>query len=135
MSPWPPRPPKWSLRTPQWSIKVSHITFLGIESDPVQESSSHQLPAHRKGAGGRGEALRYIYIYIYIPVLARTGKLRNVASGKSANLGRAFVIHLTGAAPDSTRVANALPKLADIRPSNVSHFGTFFIDFEVLELF
>ena len=50
---------------PKWSLKVTKMTVLGRKSDPFQQSTSHQLPVDR-GAGGRGEALRYIYIYIYI---------------------------------------------------------------------
>ena len=40
------------------------MTVLDLKSDPFQESSSHQLPADRKGAGGRGEALRYDIVHM-----------------------------------------------------------------------
>ena len=56
-SKWPPKLPKMNSR----------MTVLGIKSNSVQQSINQRLPADR-GAGGRGEALRYIYIYIYIHI-------------------------------------------------------------------
>jgi hypothetical protein len=41
------------------------MIVFNIKSDPVPQSTSQQFPAS-KGAGGRGEALKYIHIYIYI---------------------------------------------------------------------
>ena len=57
--------PKWSLRVPKWSLKVSKITLLGIKSDPFQQSTSQQFPA-AKGAGGRGEALKYSVVKLIL---------------------------------------------------------------------
>ena len=68
VSHWTPGSPKWCPRYPEWSLKVSKITILGIKSDPFQQSTckscqSYQSPVNQlpvdRGAGGRGEALRY----------------------------------------------------------------------------
>ena len=58
VSPWTPGSPKWCPRYPEWSLKVFKITIVGIKSVPFQQSTCQQLPVDR-GAGGRGEALRY----------------------------------------------------------------------------
>ena len=52
------------------------MIVFGKKSGNFQQSTSQQLPVDR-GAGGRGEALRYIYIYIYIIIMtpARDPKL------------------------------------------------------------
>jgi len=44
---------------PKWSLRVTKMTVVGRKSDPFQQSASQQWPVDR-GAGGRGEALRYI---------------------------------------------------------------------------
>ena len=58
VSPWTPGSPKLCPRHPEWSLKVFKMTILRIKSNPFQQSTCQQLPVDR-GAGGRGEALRF----------------------------------------------------------------------------
>ena len=68
MDPWTPMCPlgvpldpwitKVVPRVPKMEPQGLQMTVSGIKSDPVPQSTSQQFPAS-KGAGGRGEALKF----------------------------------------------------------------------------
>ena len=68
----------YALRVPKWGPKAPQMTHLGTQNDTfgypnrvVQSTypASHHSTSRRAGAGGRGEAFRYICIYIYIDIM------------------------------------------------------------------